>query len=177
MITVSKLARRFGLSRTTLLYYDRMGLLNPSTRSSSGYRLYGEQEVERLRTICSYRDAGLKLAEIERLLERPEAPDRTILRHRLLELDREIGELRIQQRAILGILQNLGSSDPISAIDKTTWIEILRSCGLTEEDMNRWHRQFERSAPDAHHAFLLWLGISHEEALEIRSDQQTDVCR
>ena len=177
MITVSKLAEKFGLSRTTLLYYDRIGLLSPSTRSSGGYRLYGEHEVERLRMICSYRDAGLKLAEIKRLLKRPEAPDVSILRHRLLELDQEIGELRTQQRAILGILQSLGATDSISAIDKNTWIEILRYCGLTDEDMNRWHAQFEHNAPDAHHAFLLWLGIPHDEALEIRAGSRAEGSR
>ncbi len=177
MITVGKLAGKFGLSRTTLLYYDRIGLLEPSTRSRSGYRLYGERDVERLRVICSYRDAGLTLAEIGRLLQRPEIPDAAILRHRLLELDREIGALRVQQQAILAILRSLGESDAISAIDKTGWIEILGSCGLTEEDMDRWHRQFEKSAPDAHHAFLLWLGIPHEEALGIRAGSRGDAGR
>src|SRR6185503_19923577 len=39
--SVSRLARRFGLSRTALLYYDRLGLLSPSERSAAGDRLYG----------------------------------------------------------------------------------------------------------------------------------------
>ncbi len=40
MITIGRLARRFGLSRSTLLYYDSIGLLSPSTRSAKDYRLY-----------------------------------------------------------------------------------------------------------------------------------------
>ena len=169
MISVGRLARKVGLSRTTLLYYDRIGLLNPAARSEAGYRLYGEGEVERLKTICAYRDAGLSLEEIKQLLVRPEAPDEKILRQRLTQLDRDIGRLRVQQRAILGILQSLGGAASIAAIDKDAWIGILRAAGLGDEDMSRWHAQFERDAPDAHHAFLLWLGIAEEEALAIRA--------
>lgn len=169
MISVGKLAKRFGLSRTTLLYYDRIDLLKPTARSESGYRLYGEAEVERLAQICSYRRAGLTLDQIARMLKSPGVPDEGILAARLGELDREIGALRIQQRAILGILESLGSTPSISAIDKNAWVEILRSSGLSEKDMTRWHEQFERDAPDAHHAFLLWLGIPQQEALDIRA--------
>ena len=137
MIRVSTLAAMFGLSRTTLLYYDRIGLLRPTARSGAGYRLYGEHKVERLRMICSYRSAGLSLQEIKLLLKRPDAPDERVLRQRLMQLDHEIGELRLQQRAILGILQSLGVTESISAIDKDAWIEILRSCGLSDADMSR----------------------------------------
>ena len=169
MITVSKLAKRFGLSRTTLLYYDRIGLLHPTARSNSGYRLYGEDDVERLRLICSYRNAGLTLKEIKLLLRRPDLPNEEILRNRLMQLDNEIGNLRVQQRAIINILRSLGAADSLSVIDKDAWVEILRSSGLNEKDMERWHAQFERNAPEAHHAFLTWLGISENQAREIRA--------
>ena len=46
--TVGRLARRFGLSRSTLLYYDSVGLLRPSDRSPAGYRLYTEKDLSRL---------------------------------------------------------------------------------------------------------------------------------
>lgn len=167
--SVGRLARRFGLSRTALLYYDRIGLLRPSARSEAGYRLYSEEDAERLKLICSYRRAGLSLSQIQSLLESPSVPDEAILTSRLRELDREIGALRVQQRAILGILESLGSKPSLSAIDKDAWVAILRASGLDEDDMMQWHRQFESDAPDAHHAFLLWLGISHDEAMEIRA--------
>lgn len=168
MITVTKLADKFGLSRTTLLYYDRLGLLRPTHRSSAGYRLYGDDAVERLRAICAYRNAGLTLKDIGLLLSQPDVPNERILRSRLLQLDSEIGKLRVQQRAIIGILRGVGSADSVSSIDKDAWVGILRSCGLSPEDMSRWHTQFEMDAPAAHHAFLLWLGISEDEAMEIR---------
>ena len=48
MYTVSKIAQRFGLSRSTLLYYDRIGLLSPSGRSPGDYRLYDQADCDRL---------------------------------------------------------------------------------------------------------------------------------
>ena len=172
MITVRKLAESFGLSRTTLLYYDRIGLLHPEMRSRTGYRLYGDESVSRLRLICIYRSAGLTLREIGDLLERPQAPDKGVLKNRILELDREISNLRIQQRALVGLLKNAGDIDTPRFIDKDVWIEILRSSGMNRKDMQRWHAEFERNAPEAHHSFLRWLGIPEDEALEIRADSK-----
>ena len=59
MWTVTQLAQRCGLSRSTLLYYESIGLLKPPSRSGGNYRRYGEQDLQRLEQICLYRDAGL----------------------------------------------------------------------------------------------------------------------
>ena len=71
MRTVGELARSHGLSRSTLLYYDRIGLLKPSGRTPSGYREYTDRDEERLGQICLYRRTGLSLAEIRRLQQTP----------------------------------------------------------------------------------------------------------
>jgi len=63
MLTVSQLAKLCGLSRTTLLYYESIGLLSPACRSDSNYRRYSTEQLERLRTICAYRNAGLRLSD------------------------------------------------------------------------------------------------------------------
>jgi len=47
-MTVGQLARAHGLSRTTLLYYDRIGQLTPDGRTRSGYRTYGPDAQKRL---------------------------------------------------------------------------------------------------------------------------------
>src|SRR5512137_3060830 len=108
MITVGKLAERFGLSRTTLLYYERIRLLRSTARSESGYRLYGEDAVARLRLISTYKNAGLPLAQIRKLLDAPDAPSLDVFRRRIVELDGQIAHLRVQQRALLGLLRSLG---------------------------------------------------------------------
>lgn len=67
--TVGRLARRFGLSRSTLLYYDSIGLLSPTARARGEYRQYGPEEVRRLERICTLRRAGMGLKDIRWVLE------------------------------------------------------------------------------------------------------------
>jgi MerR family transcriptional regulator, thiopeptide resistance regulator len=169
MITVGKLAEKFGLSRTALLYYERIRLLRSTMRSQSGYRLYGDDAVARLRLISTYKNAGLPLGEIRKLLDARDAPNLGIFRRRIVELDGEIANLRVQQRALLGLLRSLGDRAASESIDKDTWVKVLRSAGMDEDAMDRWHAEFERNAPEGHHSFLRWLGLSEKEALAIRA--------
>ncbi|MCP4149531.1 MAG: MerR family transcriptional regulator, partial [bacterium] len=61
MITVGQMVKQFGLARSTLLYYDSIGLLKPSKRSRSGYRLYSETDIRRMEQVQTFRKAGLAL--------------------------------------------------------------------------------------------------------------------
>ena len=62
-LTVTHLARTCRLSRGTLLYYESIGLLPRPRRTRANYRAYSAAEVERLRQICVYRDAGVPLRD------------------------------------------------------------------------------------------------------------------
>ncbi len=67
-LTVSKLATEVGTSSDTLRYYERIGLLPEPARSPAGYRLYGDEAVERVRFIKRAQRFGLRLEEIGELL-------------------------------------------------------------------------------------------------------------
>jgi MerR family transcriptional regulator, thiopeptide resistance regulator len=168
MLTVSKLAASCGLSRSTLLYYESVGLLKPALRSTANYRRYGEKDLERLRQICAYRDAGLKLEDIRQILDRPETDARAVLKRRLTELNGEIETLRDHQRAILSLLKSNQSLWRTKVITKDKMVSIMRASGLTEDDMSRFHAEFERSAPAEHQEFLEFLHIPAEEIRTIR---------
>ena len=66
-----ELARLTGLTPRTLRYYDAIGLLRPARNQSNDYRLYGPGEVDRLQEILLYREMGLPLEEIGRVLDAP----------------------------------------------------------------------------------------------------------
>ncbi|MEK3782758.1 MerR family transcriptional regulator [Paenibacillus sp. FSL R5-0810] len=74
--TVQKLGRLAGISTRTLRYYDEIGILKPARINSSGYRIYGEEEVNRLQQILFYRELGLQLEEIGAIISSP-SYDRT----------------------------------------------------------------------------------------------------
>lgn len=168
MHKITQLAKNFGLSRSTLLYYDRIGLLSPSGRSEAGYRLYSKADVQRLEAICTYRKAGLTLEDIRTILDGIEAPKRKVLETRLRQLGKEIQVLQTQQRILAGMLKAKASGAPFFATDKELWVEMFRAAGLDDAAMMHWHSAFEERAPEDHHAFLLALGISENEALRIR---------
>lgn len=170
--SISQLANAFGLSRSTLLYYDKIGVLCASKRTASGYRQYTEQDHEQLERICMFRGAGLTLAEVKEMFLGDSNPSISILEKRLRDLDKEILELRTQQHLITTMLKNLTSRDFTPAIDKNAWVEMLKSAGMDEEGMKTWHIEFEKRSPGAHYDFLRSLGISESEARWIQEWSQ-----
>ncbi|WP_436487847.1 MerR family transcriptional regulator [Chitinophaga sp. ARDCPP14] len=68
---VNKLAKLAGVSVRTLHYYDQIGLLTPSVRTSAGYRVYGEAELLRLQQILFYRELDVELKDIASILDDP----------------------------------------------------------------------------------------------------------
>jgi len=166
--TISKLARMFGLSRTTLLYYHRIGLLQPAGRTASGYRFYSEAERQRLERICRFRQAGLPLRDIRLLLTSPPRPMGRVLERRIREIADQILDLRQKQRLLSGMLRQVARGTRPPSVDKQLWVDMLRAAGMDDAAMRRWHREFEQRAPQAHHEFLLSLGIPEWEAQRIR---------
>lgn len=69
--TVQKLANLAGISTRTLRYYDEIGILKPARINSSGYRIYGQSEVDRLQQILFYRELGMRLDEIKNIVTSP----------------------------------------------------------------------------------------------------------
>ncbi|RBP00907.1 MerR family transcriptional regulator [Rossellomorea aquimaris] len=87
--TVKKLGEIAGVSTRTLRYYDEIELLKPARTNSSGYRLYGQKEVDRLQQILFYKELGVGLDEIKGILDDPAFDVTYALReHREILLDR-----------------------------------------------------------------------------------------
>jgi DNA-binding transcriptional MerR regulator len=72
MKTVSQVAALTGISARTLQYYDKIGLLIPSSLTLAGYRLYDDTALERLQQILFFKELGYKLKEINEMLSQPD---------------------------------------------------------------------------------------------------------
>jgi DNA-binding transcriptional MerR regulator len=168
MHSIGKLAKKFGLSRSTLLYYDSIGLLKAEKRSKSNYRLYSNENVIKLEQIVAYRQMGIALKEIKRILLLSDNKVTKILQDQLIILADKIRTLRQQQYTIIKILEDNVIPEKSGLIDKDAWISILRSIGLDKNGMKMWHKQFEKTSPQAHHDFLIYLGMDEESIKRIR---------
>src|SRR5436305_4885512 len=85
MKTVGELAELAGVTVRALHHYDELGLLRPSGRSESGYRLYSYGDLARLQEILIWRELGFSLSEVRSLLDDP-AYDRLSALERQREL-------------------------------------------------------------------------------------------
>ena len=90
---IGQLSRILGVSTDTLRYYETHGLLNPSSRNASGYRLYDEANVKHMHFILRAKEVGFSLREIQELLN--------------IKIDKhqhrceEVKEITIQKRNLL----------------------------------------------------------------------------
>ena len=67
-LTIGEVAARSGFTASALRYYERVGLVRPSARSAAGYRLYGEDALDRLAFVARAKQLGCSLDEITDLL-------------------------------------------------------------------------------------------------------------
>lgn len=104
LVRVGEVAERLGVSPRTIKYYEELGLIEPEARSPGGFRLYGEEDVQRLERILRMKGIGYSLAAIRELLAvrdaAQEAADKTTVlktaAERLKDREREVAA-RIQQ--------------------------------------------------------------------------------
>lgn len=171
--SISRLARRFGLSRSTLLYYDRIGLLRAADRTAAGYRCYGPREERRLRRLCELRQTGLALRDIRVMLGDAPGARADVIARRLAEIAKQLVSLRHQQRLLAALHRNLSRKRLPPLLDKATWVEMLRQAGMDARAMRRWHAEFEQRAPEEHDQFLGSLGIPADEIAMIRRQSRS----
>ena len=98
--TVQKLGSLAGVSTRTLRYYDEIGILKPARINSSGYRIYGQGEVDRLQQILFYRELGISLENIKEIVTAPSFDGATALkehRKKLLEKKEQLEFLHFKE--------------------------------------------------------------------------------
>jgi DNA-binding transcriptional MerR regulator len=115
---IGELAERAGVSTKTIRYYEGIGLLPPPDRTSSNYRDYGDDAVERLRFVRDSQVAGLTLAEVGSILEMKDAGQSTcahtkaLLHRHLEEIDEQIEALKAARKEMATLAERADSMDP-----------------------------------------------------------------
>lgn len=139
MYLISELAAKVGVSRTTLLYYERLGLVT-GQRLDNGYRYYSEGDLQRLILIQQLQTAGLSLKECQECLQAK--LDKSLLESRLNQLNEEI-EKKQHARELLMALLGKGSQREL-------------------------HQSLGKNAPNAYLNWLHVQGYSEKEALRLK---------
>jgi DNA-binding transcriptional MerR regulator len=111
MLKIGEVSKRSGISIEALRFYEKGGLLDNPARTESGYRVYGEEVLERLAFIKRAQALGFSLDEIKRIVEdarKGESPCdevREIVRRRMEELDARLRELHLFRKELKHTLE------------------------------------------------------------------------
>ncbi|MCY1038589.1 MerR family transcriptional regulator [Staphylococcus nepalensis] len=91
-MTVKGLADLVGISVRTLHYYDSINLLNPTSISESGYRLYSEGDLDKLQQILFFRELDFPLKKIKTMLDNPSFDQQAALKmHKKMLIEKRNG--------------------------------------------------------------------------------------
>jgi len=140
---IGELAKQTGLSVRALRHYDELGLLIPSERTGSGYRLYAEVDVQRLYRIVALRQLGFPLEEIANMLDedQPDLPE-TARRH-LQRVEHDLEQLKRLRCRLAPMVEALSRAEDPS-IDEFIEATEVRTVKLQED---QWSELFHPDTP------------------------------
>ncbi|MEM7716454.1 MAG: MerR family transcriptional regulator [Cyanobacteria bacterium P01_A01_bin.68] len=161
---VGELASLTGLTVRTLHHYDEIGILKPSEYSSSGHRLYREEDIIQLQQILSLKQLGFSLEEIKDCLQNPDfSPAKAIKSH----VDKLNQQIELQQqltRLLTGIYIHLKAEEKIDIDDLMKTIEVTK---MSEELFNQYYTKEQRQYLDERAQTL-----GEEEIERVQNDWQ-----
>lgn len=170
---VGELAKRSGLSASTLRYYEKLGLLQRASRSASGYRAYTKEALDQLALIQRAKELGFSLREIRALLARPRGASREAMlvavASKLTQLERARKELGSTQRHLRRFRSQV-LRDGGKKTDDLTGLLMRRDqeengLTLTRSSLGHFdkegHRVIKLAADEARKYHHGWLGTEH----------------
>jgi Cu(I)-responsive transcriptional regulator len=105
-MNIGEAAKEVGISAKMIRYYESIGLVMPSARSDSGYRIYQNTDLHHLRFIRQARRLGFSVEDVRRLLtlwqdrSRASAEVKSIALHHVEDLNRRIAEMESMRDAL-----------------------------------------------------------------------------
>ena len=169
-LTVGQTAALVGVSVRTLHHWDEIGLVVPSARSWAGYRLYGPDDVARIHRVLVYRETGMTLAEVARVLDDPGADaEAHLVRQREL-LRARIAHLTRMLRAVDTMMERNSMGENLTPQQQAEILGAEWDPAWQEEAEERWGDSDEWAQAAARKAAMTrqdWARVAEEtEALE-----------
>ncbi len=136
-LSVDGVIKATGLSRETLRYYEKMGLLNPQRRATNGYRVYAADDLDRLEFIFRTKKAGFTIREIRELLDLKKSVNVTcrLGRDMAREQIRQVDEKIVALREVRSILADFAESCEQAGLDEPCSLSFHLKPVLFDETM------------------------------------------
>lgn len=162
MFKIGEVAKKTGVSMRSLRHYDKLGLLSPSGRSASGYRLYNNKDIYRLQQIVSLKQMNLPLQTIQSMLL-----DDAMTLQQTLQIHRDFLRQQLKQQQLIcrnidDLLVRLDNQETLSleAIYNTMEaIKMLETYFSTEQREALQKRTFNQSEAEGKRYAEAWTEI------------------
>jgi len=136
MFTVKQLSKLAGVTPRTLHHYDAIGLLKPSRVGDNGYRYYGDESLLRLQQILFYRELGIPLEDIKKIIGRRDFDVLGALRSHKEALKKQVRRLNRLISTVDNTINHLKGNNAMS--DKA-YFE-----GFSEEEQEKYAAEAEQ---------------------------------
>ena len=164
MKSVKEICELTGVTRKTLFYYDRIGLLKPTLRvGTQAHKYYDDEAVETLRRIRLCKECGLKLSEIRTVIEEENADEKEVLEEGIRRLQET--EQQLQIRIFLArLLQITGTGEKAVRMISCMPLEDVYRAGMTI-----------LAETDVYEQLCIWLRTDPKEIGSILERNETDI--
>ena len=159
--TINKLANLAGISVRTLRYYDELGLLTPNRNQLNDYRIYGQNEIDRLQQILFYRELGVPLEEINRILSTEDFDHAAALQNHLNALLYKRNQLDLLIRNVRKTITSIEGGSTMS--DKEKFDGFIQK--ITDDNEQMYGAEIREKYGDdiINHSSMKIKGMSMEE--------------
>ncbi len=156
MKTIKDISEITGLSIRTLRYYDEIGLLKPTKLTDAGYRLYGNEALEKLQEILFFRETGLPLATIKEMMERPDYDRQQALLAQKTLLEQKRNRLNGIIELITDVMEgaNTMSFKEFSQTDVNQMIENMQK-GMSQEQFEDFIKNYGGGSVESYREQLM----------------------
>ncbi|WP_344862955.1 MerR family transcriptional regulator [Amycolatopsis ultiminotia] len=168
VFTIGELSRRTGLPVKTIRFYSDRGLLPPTRRSGSGYRLYDAHALARLELVRTLRELGVGLSDVARALAR-ETKVRDLAAHHVEALDEQIRRLRLRRAVLRAVVKRDSELEEVKLMNRLAQMSDEQRRRLVEEF---WTEMAE--GLDVDHEFYAWMRSAKPELPDDPTPEQLE---
>ncbi len=167
--TVHELAELAGVSVRTLHHYDELGLV-PAARAENGYRVYDGFAVERLHQVLLFRETGMRLSAIKRMMDDDAYDEQAALLDQLLRLRAERDRVDAMIRNVERTLASMKGEDSMSDKEKFAAFKNDLVARNEEKYGAEAREKWGDDAVDASNAQLM--GMTEEQWSQVRGTEE-----
>lgn len=163
MYTIGGLSKNTGVTVRTLDYYDEIGLVKPSSKTSGGHRLYNENDVMRLERVLALKFMGFSLEQIKDSLENSTSNWQVSIQQQVELVKREQERLKMLEQALLNI------SYSIELEGEVNWSVIFSTIQLFQQEPEEAFEQYKDYLSEGEMRRIMDMNAANMSEIDIKA--------